>query len=90
MAAESSGTHEVWIELTSGSRAIVGQGLGSAAEASALARTWLLFARADGDEFHETMPGSGIVVRGNAIVAVRAQREVIRGRLAGPREGWWL
>jgi hypothetical protein len=85
-----TGTHEVWLELISGSRTHVGTALPDTAAASEVARRWVRIAVEEPDVFHETMPGSGVVVKGSAIVAVRAEPEVVRGRLAGPREGWWI
>ncbi|MTD16451.1 hypothetical protein GIS00_21170 [Nakamurella sp. YIM 132087] len=86
----TSVTHEVWIELCSGGRAFVGQEIATRAEASAIANTWIRIARDEPDGMHETMTGSGIVVRGSAIVAVRVQKEVPRRPLAPPRDGSWL
>jgi len=43
---------------------------------------------------HETMPGSGCIVRGSAIIAVKAQEQPKPGKMDGvlkvPRPGVWL
>jgi hypothetical protein len=36
------------------------------------------------------MPGSGCIVRGSAIVAIKAQHQPKPGVLKGPRDGSWL
>jgi hypothetical protein len=81
--------HEVWLELSSGSRVIVGRDLPDRAAASAVANNWIRIAREE-DGLHETMPGSGVVVRATAIVAIKAQPQPPKNWLRGPRDGSWL
>ena len=87
--AESDELHEVWIELVSGSRVIVGRSLPDRAAASVVANRWISIARSE-DGLHETMPGSGVVVRATAIVAIKAQPQPAKNWINGPREGSWL
>ncbi|GGM11993.1 hypothetical protein [Nakamurella endophytica] len=82
--------HEVWLELCSGSRVVVGRDLPDVAAANAVASRWIALARDRPDDLHETGAGSGCVVRGSAVVAVKAQHQPTGGRLRGPREGVWL
>ena len=82
--------HEVWLELASGSRVVVGQDLPDVPAASQVASAWKRLAQERPDELHESMPGSGVVVRGSAIVAIRAQIQVKRSKLQGPRDDRWL
>ncbi len=82
--------HEVWLELSSGTRVIVGSDLPDVPAANAVASRWRLLAESLPDDLHETMPGSGCVVRGSAIVAIRAQPQPKAGSLLHPREGVWL
>ena len=87
--ADPDELHEVWIELSSGSRAVVGRNLPDRAAANLVANRWIAIAR---EEFglHETMPGSGVVVRATAIVAIKAQVQQAKNWIRGPREGTWL
>lgn len=87
--ADSDELHEVWIELSSGSRVIVGRSLPDRAAASSVANRWIAIARSE-DGLHETMTGSGVVVRASAIIAVKAQPQPSKNWVTGPREGSWL
>lgn len=87
--SESLG-HEVWLELTSGTRVIVGRRLPTRAAAGAVANYWIALTRDHPDDWHETLPHSGVVVRGSAVIAIKAQAEAKPSRLRGPREGVWL
>jgi hypothetical protein len=80
---------EVWLELTSGTRVIVGRDLPSRAAASAVANHWIAIAREE-DGLHESAPGSGVVVRATSIIAIKAQTQPSKGFLTGPRDGSWL
>jgi len=82
--------HEVFLELASGSRVLVGTDLSDVAAANELARRWRAIAENEPDTLHETMPGSGCIVRGSAIIAIKAQHQLKPGLLKGPREGSWL
>jgi hypothetical protein len=82
--------HEVFLELSSGSRVVVGRDLPDVASANEIARRWRQLAETEPDILHETMPGSGCIVRGAAIVAIKAQPEPKPGLLKGPRDGSWL
>jgi hypothetical protein len=86
--------HEVWLELSSGTRVIVGHDLDDIPAANAVARRWREIAEAEPDRMHETMPGSGCIVRGSAIIAVKAQEQPKPGKMEGvlkvPRPGVWL
>jgi hypothetical protein len=86
--------HEVFLELVSGSRVLVGTDLPDVAAANAVARRWRQLAETQSDVMHETMPGSGCIVRGSAIIAIKAQPQPKPGRadtlLKVPREGSWL
>jgi hypothetical protein len=87
-------THEVFIELSSGTRLLVGTELADVRAASELATRWKGLAEHRSDELHETQPGSGVVVRGGAIVAIKAQQTPKPGPMGGvikiPRDGAWL
>jgi hypothetical protein len=87
--ADAEELHEVWIELTSGSRAIVGRSLPDRTAASLVANRWIAIARSE-DGLHETMPGSGVVVRATAIIAIKAQPQPSKNWINGPRDGSWL
>lgn len=87
--ADGAEVHEVWLELSSGSRVSVGHDLPDRAAASAVANRWIAIARAN-DGLHETAPGSGVVVRAAAIIAIKAQAQPATNWLKGPREGSWL
>ncbi|QNK79263.1 hypothetical protein [Nakamurella sp. PAMC28650] len=87
--AETGDLHEVWLELTSGTRVLVGHNLPSKAAASVVANRWIAIAREE-DGLHESAPGSGVVVRATAIVAIKAQIQPVKSFLAGPRDGSWL
>jgi hypothetical protein len=86
--------HEVWLELVSGSRVLVGSDLPDVPTANAIARRWRAIAETEPDTMHETMPGSGCVVRGSAIVAIKAQQQPKPNKaealLKVSREGSWL
>jgi hypothetical protein len=83
--------HEVWLELVSGSRVLVGTDLPDVPSANTIARHWRQLAETEPDIMHETTAGSGCVVRGSAIVAIKAQHQPKpAGMLKGGREGTWL
>jgi hypothetical protein len=87
--------HEVFVELASGSRVLVGTDLPDVPSANAIARRWRELAETQPELFHETMPGSGCIVRGSAIVAIKAQKRRDAGKVqarfgGGRREGNWL
>jgi hypothetical protein len=86
--------HEVWLELSSGSRVLVGTDLPDVPSANDVARRWRHFAEAEPDMLHETMPGSGCIVRGSAIVAIKAQLQptpsMAENLLRVERDGTWL
>ncbi len=86
--------HEVWLELVSGTRVVVGRDLPDVPAANAVARRWRELAETAPDTMHETMPGSGCVVRGSAIAAIKAQHQPKPGRaealLKLGRDGSWL
>jgi hypothetical protein len=82
--------HEVFLELSSGSRVVVGKDLPDVARANELARHWRQLAETEPDLLHETLPGSGCIVRGSAIVAIKAQHQPRPGLLKAAREGSWL
>ncbi|SDP16109.1 hypothetical protein SAMN04515671_3080 [Nakamurella panacisegetis] len=81
--------HEVFLELTSGTRVIVGSNLPDRAAASLVANRWIVIAREE-DGLHETHPGSGVVVRATSIIAIKAQVQPAKSFLRGPRDGSWL
>lgn len=87
-------THEVWLELTSGTRVIVGSALPDVAAANQVATKWKQLAETEPDVLHETTRGSGVVIRGSAIIAVKAQLEpsgtALGGLVKTVREGKWL
>jgi hypothetical protein len=87
-------THEVWIELASGTRVVVGSELADVPAANAVATRWKALAENRPEELHETRPGSGVVVRGSAIIAIKAQLSAAPGPMGGfikmPRDGVWL
>lgn len=86
--------HEVFLELSSGSRVLVGTDLPDVASANDVARRWRQIAETEPDMLHETMPGSGCIVRGAAIVAIKAQPQSkptwSEGLFKPGREGSWL
>lgn len=82
--------HEVFLELASGSRVLVGTDLPDVAAANEIARRWRAIAENEPDVLHETMPGSGCIVRGSAIIAIKAQQVPKPGLLKAPRDGSWL
>jgi hypothetical protein len=83
--------HEVFLELASGTRVLVGTDLPDVAAANEVARRWRARAENEPDVLHETMPGSGCIVRGSAIVAIKAQHQPKQGSLLKtPRDGLWL
>jgi hypothetical protein len=85
---------EVWLELSSGTRVLVGSDLPDIEAANIVARRWRELAVAHPDRLHETAPGSGCIVRGSAIIAIKAQEQPKPGKLDGviraPRPGVWL
>ena len=86
--------HEVFLELTSGTRVLVGSDLPDVPAANAVARRWRELAETEPDVLHETMPGSGCIVRGSAIVAIKAQQQARPSKaealLKVSRTGSWL
>lgn len=86
--------HEVWLELVSGTRVLVGTDLPDVATANSVARRWREIAETQPDVLHETMPGSGCIVRGSAIIAIKAQHQPKPGKaeslLKLGRDGSWL
>jgi hypothetical protein len=86
--------HEVWLELVSGSRVLVGTDLPDVPAANDIARRWRQIAETQPDVLHETMPGSGCIVRGSAIIAIKAQPQPKPGKaetlLKLSRDGTWL
>jgi hypothetical protein len=87
--ADSDELHEVWLELSSGTRVLVGQNLPDRLSASAVANRWIAIAREE-DGLHETNPGSGVVIRATAIIAIKAQIQPRQNWVRGPRDGSWL
>jgi hypothetical protein len=85
---------EVWLELSSGTRVLVGSDLPDVPAANALARRWRELAESRPDDMHETVTGSGCIVRGSAIIAIKAQEQPKPSKLEGvikvPRPGVWL
>ena len=75
--------HEVWLELVSGSRVLVGRDLPDHAAASEVARHWRAIAESASDRLYESMPKSGCLIRGSAIVAIKAQVQPKAGMLEG-------
>jgi hypothetical protein len=73
---------------------LVGTELSDVSAANAVAGKWKQLAELHPDELHETMKGSGVVVRGSAIIAIKAQLEPKPTSLGGlikvPRDGTWL
>jgi hypothetical protein len=86
--------HEVLLELASGTRVIVGSDLPDVPAANIVARRWRELAETQPDRLHETLPGSGCIVRGSAIIAIKAQEQPKPSKLEGvikvPRPGVWL
>jgi hypothetical protein len=86
--------HEVWLELSSGTRVLVGSDLPDVPAANAVARRWRELAETQPDVLHETMPGSGCIVRGSAVIAIKAQEQarvgVAESLLKVTRPGSWL
>jgi hypothetical protein len=87
--ADESDVHEVWLELSSGTRVMVGRNLPDQMTASLVANRWIAIAREE-DGLHETSPGSGVVVRATAIIAIKAQVQPAKNWARGPRDGSWL
>ena len=54
---------------------LVGSELPDVPAANAVASRWKELAETRPDELHETIRGSGVVVRGSAIIAIKAQAE---------------
>ena len=86
--------HEVWLELVSGTRVLVGADLPDGPAANAVARRWREIAETQPDVMHETTPGSGVLVRGSSIIAIKAQPQPKPGKaetlLKLSRDGSWL
>ncbi|MCW2495385.1 hypothetical protein [Jatrophihabitans sp.] len=86
--------HEVWVELVSGTRVIVGRDLATHAAASEIAREWRAIAESSSDRLYESMKGSGALIRGSSIIAIKAQLQpkvgVFEGALKVERAGSWL
>jgi hypothetical protein len=86
--------HEVFLELVSGSRVVVGSDLPDIPSANVIAVRWREIAETQPDVLHETHPGSGCIVRGSAIIAIKAQEQpklVKAGTLLKfERPGVWL
>lgn len=82
--------HEVFLELASGSRVLVGTDLPDVAAANEVARRWRAIAENEPDLLHETLPSSGCVVRGSAIIAIKAQHQPGKTVLKAQRDGSWL
>ena len=83
------------MELVSGSRVLVGSDLpdvaGGQRDRAAVARD----RRDRPDGMFETQPGSGCIVRGSAIIAIKAQRQEKKGVAesllkTNTRPGTWL
>jgi hypothetical protein len=89
-----SALHEVWLELVSGTRVLVGTDLPDVPAANSVARRWREIAETESDALHETMPGSGSMIRGSAIIAIKAQEQpkvgVAESLLKVSRPGTWL
>jgi hypothetical protein len=87
-------THEVWLELSSGTRVLVGNELPDVQAANAVASRWKEIAETAPDQLHETIRGSGVIVRGSAIIAIKAQAQPkpssIGALVKVPRDGNWL
>ena len=87
-------THEVWLELSSGTRVLVGSELPDVQAANAVASRWKEIAERALGQLHETTRGSGVVVRDSAIIAIKAQAEPKPSSLGSlvkiPRDGNWL
>ena len=88
--------HEVWLELVSGSRVVVGS---PTCRTSPRPARWpgsgARSPRPAADGFYETQPGSGCIVRASSIVAIKAQRQDKKGVAesllkANTRPGTWL
>jgi hypothetical protein len=86
--------HEVFVELVSGTRVVVGKDLPGFAEVNEIARHWREVAERAENTLYESMPGSGCLIRGASIVAVKAQPQPKAGKLEGvlkvERAGSWL
>jgi hypothetical protein len=86
--------HEVWVELSSGTRVVVGKDLADIPAANQVAKRWRELAEQPGDALCESMPGSGVVIRPSAIIAIKAQLQPKAGKLEGvlkvDRAGIWL
>ena len=86
--------HEVFLELASGTRVLVGADLPDIASANDVARRWRAIAENESEILHETMPGSGCIVRGSAIAAIKAQPQPEPTKMEllfkAPRSGVWL
>jgi len=86
--------HEVFVELVSGTRVIVGKDLPSFADVNEIARRWRDIAERAENSLYESLPGSGCLIRGASIIAVKAQPQPKSGKLEGvlkvDRAGSWL
>jgi hypothetical protein len=86
--------HEVFVELVSGTRVVVGKDLPGFAAVNEIARHWREIAERAETQLYESMPGSGTLIRGSSIIAVKAQLQPKAGKLEGvlkvDRSGSWL
>jgi len=86
--------HEVFVELVSGTRVVVGKDLPSFADVNDIARRWREIAERAENTMYESLPGSGCMIRGSSIIAVKAQLQPKAGMLEGvlkvERPGAWL
>jgi hypothetical protein len=86
--------HEVFLELSSGTRVVVGKDLPDIPAANEVAKHWKAVADSHSDRLVESMPGSGCVLRPSAIIAIKAQVQPKPSKLEGvlkvDRPGSWL
>ena len=86
--------HEVFVELASGTRVIVGKDLPNFTDVNEIARRWREIAERSENTMYESLPGSGCLIRGSAIIAVKAQPQPKAGKLEAAlkveRAGSWL
>lgn len=86
--------HEVFVELVSGTRVVVGKDLPNYADVNEIARRWREIAERADTTMYESLPGSGCLIRGASIIAVKAQPQPKAGKLEAAlkveRAGSWL
>jgi hypothetical protein len=86
--------HEVFVELVSGTRVVVGKDLATYAEVNEIARRWREIAERAESAMYESLPGSGCLIRGSSIIAVKGQPQPkmrkLEGALKVERAGSWL